>query len=112
LDNAGGRREGPVVGPGGRKGKKQHPRPQEEAEDNEYHKASERNARYEEVAGRVKRSTDAEAGKTAQTDPLQEQAMQMIVQFGGGEEEHGASIDRVQSNDPGGDHNTNIRSHS
>jgi hypothetical protein len=58
------------VGPGRRKSKHNYPRPQAEAEDNEYHRASERNTRYEEVAGRVKSSTDAEAGKTGRWNPF------------------------------------------
>jgi hypothetical protein len=43
-------------------------------------------------------------------EPLKDQAVHMIMQFGGGEEEHGASTDKVCNNDPEGDHNASIRS--
>jgi hypothetical protein len=79
------------VGPGGRKGKCIYPRPQAEAKDNEYHRVSERNARYEEVTGRVKSITDAEARKTdANGTPSRESSADDCI-VGGGEEEHGAS---------------------
>jgi len=61
------------MGPGRRNSKHSYPGPQAEAEDNEYHRASERNERYEEVVGIVKISADAEAQKRgADGTPLRE----------------------------------------
>jgi hypothetical protein len=70
------------VGPGGRKNKHNNPGPQAEEKDNEHHRASERDAGYEEVAGRVKSCTDTEAGKTGPdgTSP-RESNMEMIAQL-------------------------------
>jgi hypothetical protein len=98
------------MGPGRRKSKCSNPRPQAEAEDNEYHRASERNTIYEEVTGRVKSSTDAEAGKTCADGTYSRESSAYDRALGAGEEEHGASIDRVCNNDIGGYHSTSIRS--
>jgi hypothetical protein len=112
LDNVGGRRVGPKVGPGRRKSKHNNPRPQAEAEDNEYHRASERNARYEKVASRVESSADAKVRKDMRRwNPFKKSNEDDRV-VGGGEEEHGASTDIVRNNDPRGDHNASTRRHS
>jgi hypothetical protein len=99
LDSVGGRRAGPAVEPGRRKSKCSNPIPQAKVEDNEYHRVSERNARYEEVAGRVKSNAYVKARKTdANGTPARESNADDCA-IGGGEEEHGASTDRVRSND-------------
>jgi hypothetical protein len=54
---------GPAVGPGGRKDKHHNPGPQVEEKYNEHHRASERNARYEEAVSRDKINADTEARK-------------------------------------------------
>jgi len=52
------------VGPGRRENKFNHTGPQVEAENNDYHRASQGSTRHEEVASRANSSTDVEAGET------------------------------------------------
>jgi hypothetical protein len=110
LERVGERRLGPAIGPGRNKIKCSNPRPQAEAEDNEYHRASKRNTRDEEVLGRVKRSANVEAGKIGANGTPSRERNTDDHAFEGGEEEHGASTDRVCNNDLGGYHSESIRS--
>jgi hypothetical protein len=97
------------VGPGGRKNKCNNPGPQAEEKDNEHHRASERDAGYEEAAGRAKSCADAEAGMTGPdgTSPRESNGDNRAV--GGGKEEHGANTGRVCSNHTRGGHNASTR---
>jgi hypothetical protein len=94
---------------GRRKSKRNNPRPQEEAKDNEYHKASQRNARYEEAASRFKSSTEVEAGQKGADGTPSGASNGDDRAVGGGEAKHGISPDRVCNNDLGGDHNASTR---
>jgi hypothetical protein len=87
------------VGLGRRKSKRNYPRPQAEVEDNEYKRASERNTRYEEVAGIVKSNADAETRKIGVDGTPSRTSSTNDREFGGLEEEHVASIDEVNNND-------------
>jgi hypothetical protein len=97
------------MGPGGRKNKCNNPGPQAEAKDNEHYQASERDAGYEEVVGRVKICTDTKARMTAQMEPLQEKAAEIICAVGGEKEEHGTNTGRVHSNHTRGGHSASTR---
>jgi hypothetical protein len=85
------------MGLGRRKTKRNNPRPQAEEEDNEYHRSYERNTRYEEAIGRVKRSIDVKAGKIGADGTLSREISANDRVVGGGEEEHGASTCRVRT---------------
>jgi hypothetical protein len=98
------------VGLGGRKDKCNNPGPQEEAKDNEhYHRASERDIGYEEVAGRVKSYADAEPGMTGPDGTSPRESNRDNHAVGGGKEEHGTNTGRVHSNHTRGGHNASTR---
>jgi hypothetical protein len=65
MDKARRRSIGPTLGPGRGKYKRNHPGPQAEVDNDEDHRAPQRNARHDEAASRASSCADAKEGPTS-----------------------------------------------